>query len=187
MSRLKRYFVIQCFSILLGFSFLLAGCTSMQVNHSQPVRLVSPQRIAVFPFTNMTETPQADERAASILTNLLRTRGLWYVTNYPVRPVRPTLIPGVRQPIPRPKLLAWARRYGYAYAFSGSVSEWNYKVGLDGEPAVGVNLELIDVCTGQVIWSAVGSKSGGSRTALSDVAITLIDTMLNSIHFYTVR
>lgn len=179
MLELKRHFFIPLLAI--GCLFLFSACTSMQVNHSHPVILHSNQSIAVLPFTNMTETPQADERAAAMLANLLRTKGLMYVGRYPTYATKPSLIPGVRPPIRHARLLAWARDRGFCFAFTGSVSEWNYKVGLDGEPAVGIDLELIDVKSGQVIWSAVGSKSGGSRTALSEVGINLTNAMLRSI------
>lgn len=167
---------------LVLISFLLCACTSFQVDHSQPINLSAGQRIAVLPFANYTETPQADERAQSIGANLLRSHGLINVGVYHQSTNKPALIPGIKSPVSRQKLLAWAKELHASVALTGGVTEWNYKVGLDGEPAVGLNLELIDVRSGSTIWSAVGSKSGGSRTALSDVAIDLLGSMLNSIH-----
>ncbi len=177
----KRNYCFTLFCILLAS--LLSSCTSMQVNHSQPICLNTCQKIVVLPFTNMTETPQADERAASMTADLLRTKGMRNVVTYPNKSKPASLIPGVKMPIQRARLLAFARRQSADYAMRGDVTEWNYKVGLDGEPAVGLNLEVIDVYSGQVIWSAVGSESGGSRSALSEVALNLINSMLKSIKF----
>lgn len=177
---MKRHFLYQL-PILIA-SGILSACTSFQVDHSQPINMDANQRVAVLPFANFTETPQADDRAQSITANLLRTHGLKHV-NVQARPLTKLgLIPGIKATLSREQLLRMARQLNAQYAFSGGVTEWNYKVGLDGEPAVGVNLELLDVSTGRVIWSAVGSKSGGSRTALSDTAIVLLDTMLDSLH-----
>lgn len=67
---------------------------------------------------------------------------------------------------------------------TGTVNEWRYKVGLDGEPAVSVTLKLIDMRNGRVIWSAVGSKMGSSRSSLGNVGQRLIDSMLNQIEFF---
>ncbi len=186
MLGLKKHSLTSLIFAFLGL-FLLSGCTSMQVNHSNYVRLCLAQPVVVLPFTNMTETPQADERATAILTDLLRTKGMRYVASYPSKMTKPSLIPGVKPTIPRAKMLAWAREQGFSYAFIGSVTEWNYKVGLDGEPAIGVNIDMVNLRAGIVEWSAVGSKSGGSRTALSEVAITLINAMLHSIDFKMVR
>jgi len=161
----------------------LFGCTGMSVNHTRPVYLPTYTPVAILPFTNTTETPQADERAQAILADLLRGHGLYHVMVYPNKVTHATLIPGVKQPISRQKTLAWAKNHGAMYAYTGSVTEWNYKVGLDGEPAIGVVIEMIDVNTGLVVWSSVGSKSGGSRIALSTVAQDLMNIMLSSIYY----
>jgi TolB-like protein len=180
-SATRKWFQWSCILLLAA----LTGCTSLDISRSPSINVNPYQRIAVLPFTNMTETPQADERASSITANLLRTRGIQSVVNYPVQTLKPELIPGVKRPIPRDKLLHWARKQGAQYAIYGTVTEWNYKVGLDGEPAIGITLDMIDAYTGRVVWSSVGSKSGGSRTALSSVAQELIGQMLGNLHVYT--
>ena len=66
------------------------------------------------------------------------------------------------------------------YALTGAVDEWRYKVGVDGEPAAGVTLRIVDVATGNTLWSGAGGKSGWSREALSAVAQKLIRQLLDS-------
>jgi hypothetical protein len=66
------------------------------------------------------------------------------------------------------------------YALTGTVEEWRYKVGVDGEPAAGVTLQIIDVATGEMLWSGSGGKSGWSREALSAVAHKLIRSLLDT-------
>lgn len=161
---------------------MLTGCTWTEVDHSCPLKLAHCTTIAVAPFANYTETPQANERAASITSGILRTRGSG-VVSYPARTLKPSLIPGMMSPASRCQILRWARECSIPYVMNGSVTEWRYKVGLDGEPVVGVNLELIDVENNCVIWNAVGSKSGGCRIALSTVGQELIADMLSSIYF----
>jgi nucleotide-binding universal stress UspA family protein len=75
---------------------------------------------------------------------------------------------------------AWARQQGARYALTGTVEEWRYKVGVDGEPAAGVTLQIVDVGSGDMLWSATGGKSGWSREALSAVAQQLIRNLLNN-------
>jgi len=72
----------------------------------------------------------------------------------------------------------WAREQGARYGLQGAVEEWRYKVGIDGEPAVGVTLQVIDLNSGAVLWSASGAKSGWSREALSAVAHKVMDNLL---------
>jgi hypothetical protein len=79
------------------------------------------------------------------------------------------------------KKLAWAREQRVKYVLTGAVEEWRYKVGVDGEPVAGVTFELIDVASGQVVWSATGSKSGWTRSSLSSVASSLIGSLLSPL------
>ena len=75
----------------------------------------------------------------------------------------------------------WAREQGAQYGLTGAVEEWRYKVGIDGEPAAAVTLQLLDLTTGQVVWSASGAKSGWSRDSLAGVAQKLMEELLGSI------
>lgn len=168
--------------ITIALSFLLSGCASTQINHSSEVTLNQDRKVAVFPLSNFTETPEADQKASAIASNLLRIKGFNRVAVYPAKPLSPSLIPGIKAPAKQSTLMQWAKQTGANYALSGSVNEWNYKVGMDGEPVVGINLELIDVQTGKVVWSAVGSESGGSRMAVSETAINLMQGLLRSVH-----
>jgi hypothetical protein len=76
--------------------------------------------------------------------------------------------------------MVWARDHEVRYALAGSVEEWRYKVGVDGEPAAGVTLRIIDVPSGKTLWSGSGAQSGWSREALSAVAQKLIRKLLRS-------
>ena len=53
-------------------------------------------------------------------------------------------------------------------------------MGVDGEPAVGLTLQIIDVATGDTLWSGSGGKSGWSREALSAVAQQLMRRLIQS-------
>ena len=143
----------------------LAACSTLDV--APRGDLDARARWAVLPFANHTETPQAGGRAAAIVEAVLRTRGVTNLERAP-QPDAETLFDPAPQPLD--KSLAWARGAGVRYALTGTVSEWRYKVGVDGEPAVGITLQAIEVATGKVVWSASGGRSGFSREALSAVA-----------------
>jgi hypothetical protein len=64
---------------------------------------------------------------------------------------------------------------------TGAVDEWRYKVGVDGEPAVGLVLQVIDLGTGNVVWTATGARSGWSREALSAVGQKLMRDLLGDL------
>ena len=64
---------------------------------------------------------------------------------------------------------------------SGSVEEWQYKNGLDGEPAVGLSLRVLDARTGQVLWSNSGARAGWSRESLAGSAQKVLNTLIGDL------
>lgn len=169
------------FLSLVWITSLLCSCSSSTLNVSpqrQPVSFHA--RWGIIPFSNHTQTPQAGQSAAAITSALLETRGVMSVTTYEVKASKDQLLLSIEN-IPMKDILRWARRRRLRYIISGSINEWQYKVGLDGEPVVNVALQLIDVRSGRTIWTAVGSRTGGSRSGLTVVAQKLIESMLISI------
>lgn len=168
---------------LLLFCMLLAGlaagCTTIHQSAQGTASL--HEEWAVLPFLNNTETPYAGERAESIATALLYARGVTRVTTVPAEQREADqLLPerGVKR---QQEALAWARAKGIRYVMSGSVTEWRYKVGLDGEPVVGITLQVLQLPEATVIWSGSGSKSGWSRDAVSAVAQQVLEDLIAGI------
>jgi polysaccharide biosynthesis protein PelC len=166
--------------LIAVFLFLLNSCTSIQ-NSSCCVPVNLNSKIAVIPFNNNTETPLAGERAMAITAAVLESRGACCVAVYQHRQQGKVLFPGMNVVESRKTLLNWARNIHARYALTGSVNEWTYKVGLDGEPVVGISLQLIDVKTGRILWTAVGSLSRGCRTAVTTAAQVLINNLLHRL------
>ncbi|RKT60455.1 TolB-like protein [Azonexus fungiphilus] len=160
-----------------SLAVLLAACSTID-RGSAPT--LEPQAAwVVLPFANHTETPLAGQRAESIAEALLRTKGLSRVKRYPLASQQDALFEGSEQKL-QEDALAWARQQGARYALTGAVDEWRYKVGVDGEPAAGVTLQIIDVASGDTLWSGTGGKTGWSREALSAVAQQLIRDLLST-------
>jgi hypothetical protein len=105
--------------------------------------------------------------------SLLRNGGITTLRRYPSSIGGDALFePSERKGVDQ--ALDWARSQNMRYAVTGTVDEWRYKVGVDGEPAVGFTLQVLDVPTGRVLWSAAGGRTGWSREALSAVAHQLL-------------
>lgn len=162
--------------LLAGLAFLTACST---LDHSAPPTVSSKAQWVVLPFSNHTETPLAAGRAEAIAESLLRANGIGKLRRYPASLQQEALFEtGERKPFEAS--LEWARKEGARYALTGSVDEWRYKVGVDGEPAVGIALSIIDVASGETLWSGAGGKSGWSREALSAVAQQLMRRLIQS-------
>jgi TolB-like protein len=150
-----------------GAALALAACTTATVAPAPPLERDAPW--ALLPMVNHTETPQAGLRAEAILESLLRARGLSDLRRYPASIGGDAVFePSERRSVDQ--ALAWARAQGVRYALTGTVDEWRYKVGIDGEPAVGFTLQLLELPSGRVVWSAAGGRTGWSRESLSGVA-----------------
>ncbi|MES1926964.1 hypothetical protein [Salinisphaera sp. T31B1] len=153
----------------------LAGCAVTDVHREE--RLSASARWAQLPIANYAETPQAGERAAAILSTLLHQRGIDQLTAAPATQPAGGL-PQFDDAADLADALNWARGQGFQYGVTGSVEEWQYKTGLDGEPAVGLSLRVIDIQTGRTLWSASGAKAGWGYSTLSGTAQKLMSTLV---------
>ncbi len=144
----------------------ISGCATVQINTSASPHPDRQAAWCVLTPINNTSTPYAGGRVQQQLAALLGARGLSHVLVAPA--------PGGGGPLPvgegakdQKQQLAWARHHGARYVLLGSVDEWHYKIGLDGQPAVGFTLRLMDLRSGQTLWSGAASASGGSREGLA--------------------
>lgn len=167
------------FLMMMGISlFMTYGCTV--IDHSRDPIIEPHASWALLPIVNHTETPQAGRRAEAITEALLYSQGLTHLLRYPSTLQDESLLLGSDNKLYE-SALRWAKEQKIHYAMTGTVDEWRYKVGIDGEPAVGVSLQLLDLNTNQVVWSAVGGQTGWSREAVSAVAQKLIKRLLEEV------
>jgi TolB-like protein len=165
-----------CAAVVAG---LLGGCSTVDVSSSGP-GFSAGDGLAVLPIVNYTETPDAGQRARSIAQSILYQKGFTQLQAYPQEDATDLLMSGGPDRVQR-QALEWARNNGSRYALTGAVQEWRYKVGLDGEPVVGLTLNVVDLSNASVVWSATGSRSGWSRSSLAGVGQELIKEMLGPL------
>jgi polysaccharide biosynthesis protein PelC len=175
-----RIFLLAC------TAFWIAGCSTAIQSTTEREALDTQVKWALLPLSNNTDTPQAALSAESMLDHLLRRRGLKNIQLYPANLSRDSLFEPSERKV-SDEAREWARAQGVRYAVTGSVEEWRYKVGIDGEPAVGVTLKVLDLSTGQTVWSASGARSGWSREALSAVAQSVLTDALDSLSLIKVQ
>ncbi|WP_447971624.1 penicillin-binding protein activator LpoB [Nitrospira sp. M1] len=154
------------------------GCTV--IDYSRDPMLDAHAPWVLLPIVNHTETPQAGRRAEAITESLLYSQGMTQIRRYPSALQDGSFILGSDNTLYE-SALHWAKEQKARYAITGTVDEWRYKVGIDGEPAVGVSLRILDLQTNHVVWSAVGGQTGWSREAVSAVAQKLIKRLLKEV------
>lgn len=155
-------------------ALVLAACSTVARAPAPTVEKNAAWVVA--PFVNYTETPLAGQRAAAIGEALLVAGGAGKVKRYEA--------PAAESPFEtapakaQAEALAFARKEGARYLLAGTVDEWRYKQGVDGEPAAGLVLTLIDVQKGEPVWTAVGGRTGWSRESLAAVGQKLLAELL---------
>lgn len=162
---------------LLGI-FIAASATSCAVIDVQKrVPLDLKTRWALLPILDLTETTMAGARVETPLMSLARTKLNLELTKYPAATEQEPL--GDLDERQRyQQALSWARKKGFVYGITGSVNEWKYRNGADGEAAVGITISVVDIASDRTIWSATGSRSGWGRETASGVAQKLLRVML---------
>jgi len=167
---------------------LLAGCGAIGAlgpsgssTRSTMAQAIGAQdKVALLPIANFTDVPQAGLRVEAMLEPALRQAGLTQLVIYPAALNPETLFePAERKA--QAEAEKWARAQGMRYVVSGAVNEWRYKVGVDGEPAVGLMLQVKDLRNDQVVYSAAGGRTGGSREALAAVGQRLAGELVSGI------
>jgi TolB-like protein len=158
----------------------LAGCASTIQSTPTSTVLDRTQSWVLLPLVNNTETPQAALSAEAMLEPLLHAQHVTDLKIYPTTVLQDSLFePNERKLVDG--ALTWAKEQGARYGLSGSVQEWRYKAGIDGEPAVGITLKVFDLSSGAVVWSATGARSGWGRDALAATAQSLLADLLESM------
>ena len=163
---------------LLPVLFLLTACTaSSLVTTTKSLPAVYEDlndsyekkrdiQISLFRLANFTDTPRAGMRAANIVEGLLRANEYKVVSH--VREKLPSLQEAQKI----------AKRDKSKYFMYGGVSEWRYKTGIDGEPAVSIQLSLYKTKKAKLYWSATGSDSDWANASIGTTAQDLLQEMM---------
>ncbi|KVD10689.1 hypothetical protein [Burkholderia ubonensis] len=166
---------------------LLAGCAQVDSGPVSPFEAngghsdlrMANTGWAVLPIENNTETANAGQRAASIVAGFLRAQGYTDVREYRAPGDDGMFVDWTGTDVGKAK--KWATDNHLRYGLTGAVNEWRYKVGVDGEPAIGIALQIIDLQTGAVVWSGTASRTGWSRDAATSVAQGLVRQLLTPV------
>jgi len=164
----------------LLFSTLLAlsACTSYQVPQS-PL-FTAGSTWAVMPMVNNSSTPLAAEKAEQILTTQLYAKGI-NALMYPATEVK-DLASILDSSAKRKNAQAWLASQPVDFVITGSIEEWHYKSGLDGEPAVGITLKVQSAKSKTTYWRATGNRSGWGRESVSGTGHIVIEELLSGLN-----
>lgn len=155
--------------IALCLIVLSAGCATV-VTEGGATGTLRVERLLLPPFINATD----DEHAGRALTEM--TGSALVEAGLPLFQTEELLIRSAADKAQGPdgRYAEVARTVGATHLLIGTVHEYRYKTDLDGDPAVGVTLRLIDAATGQTLWQGSGGNVGyafASVTSASQKAV----------------
>lgn len=164
--------------LLATLSMLFIGCTSNiivttpkklppvyeDVNETHEMK--NDVTVALFRLENYTDTPRAGMRAANILEGILKAKGYHVISHVNEKSYS------------FKKAAKIAKDDDAKYFIYGGVSEWRYKTGIDGEPAVSVQLSLYKTKKEKLVWSATGSDSDWGNGSIGTTAQDLMMEMV---------
>ncbi|AHE96271.1 hypothetical protein THERU_05910 [Thermocrinis ruber] len=145
----------------------MVGCA--RVVNQTPTLPIKGESYVVLPFENYTETPYAGYRVASILEGVLASKGYNLIPRVWSINERELAVEEIE------KLKESAVKNGARYIVHGSVNEFRYKTGLDGEPAVSITIFVYDAKENKVVKNVTVSGSGWVHESLG----TLTQKLLN--------
>lgn len=128
-------------------------------------RMKNNVKVSLFKLNNYTDTPRAGQRATNIVEGVLLAKGYKIYTHL------------TSDSKSLESFQEQAQEDGAKYFLSGGVSEWRYKTGIDGEPAVSLRLNLYKTNNMKLIWSATGADSDWGTGSIGTTAQELIRSM----------
>ena len=150
-------------AVVLAISVLaLIGCASTVQEWVKP-GAAHISRLAVLPFENQTSALRAGQAVSDLLVSEILATGTTPVMD-PSEVAdllrRESLDPADAGRLPSAQRLG--RILQVSHVLQGAVTEYRYKPGLSETPAVGLTARLVDVATGEVVWTASHARLGSS-------------------------
>jgi len=147
-------------SSITGLAAILAaalvGCVSTVESGpaNPPIRLSG--KVLVAPFTNATDDDNAGRAFADLVATELAARGL----DVQILPPKPADELGETKPYSDSELAAAAKKAGVSGIVRGTAIEFRYKTDLDGDPAAGLYVEVLDPSARSPLWHATAARTG---------------------------
>lgn len=156
--------------LFLCFFVLIASCSTI-TNIDKSKADLKNKIITVLPFENYTETPLAGLRVKSITEGVLTSKGykIAFQQINQDKDYSPSEIKSMIEKLKEDNI---------DYAITGSVNEFRYKTGIDGEPAVSITLKIYDIKEGRELYTSVGSKTGWSHESITTVAQKILNSII---------
>jgi hypothetical protein len=158
----------------LVLALLVSGCATVVHHGGRSAAPVTVGRVLLPLFVNATD----DEHAARALTEM--TGSALVEAGIPLFQTEETVLKSAADKAQGAdgRYAELARAAGATHLVIGTVHEYRYKTDLDGDPAVGVTLRLVDAATGETLWQGTGGNVGYAFASLTSAGRNAVRSLV---------
>ncbi len=156
---------------------VLAGCNSTPYKNGFPPQ----ERWAVLPIQSL-QSEELGIQIERMMTVLLASKGIAHV-ELPPQTEASSNNPVLESAHRLQNATEWASQHGYRLGLSGTV--YNYETLDDNRFLVALTLNLVDIKSGEVLWTTSGQGEGRPGDDHLDVTRRLVSTLLSSLPLQT--
>ncbi len=146
-------------AVIVAAAMLLSGCAHEAQRWVKP-GAAAIERLAVLPFENQTTAVRAGAVVSDLLvTELLAARSGAVMDPSEVADLLRRDNIDAADPARWPSAQRIGRLLRVSHVMEGAVIEYRYKPGVSEAPAVGITARVVDVASGDVVWTASVSRA----------------------------
>jgi polysaccharide biosynthesis protein PelC len=166
-------------AVMLTF---MIGCSYQRGSVETGDVLSHGRHAAILPLVNLTTYPHAGRIVGDLLTT-----EMYASTDFRIMESTEMLdrLKGEEEDLDRVLDRTVAQRIGEKLGVDtvvfGSVTEYRYKRGLDEDPVVGINIRMLDVPSGNILWVGSRSETGGCFWFCEDSLNRLAQKVIHSL------
>jgi len=144
------------------FCVALAGCRAAAPEAWTKPNAPPMNRVAVLPFENQTTTPRAGSVASELVVAELVGAGASVLEPTEALDLlrRDNIDPADAAKLPSAQRLG--RILQVSHVLQGSVVEYRFKPGFYETPVVGVTARVVEVASGEIVWTGSYARSGST-------------------------
>ena len=166
--------------ILLSLILFVSGCAHVVTTGSATGENLTIGRLLLPPFVNATD----DEHASRAITEM--TGSALVQAGIPLYQTEDLVLRTAQDAAQGPdgRYAEIARSVGATHLLVGTVHEYRYKTDLDGDPAVGITMRIVQASTGETVWQGTSGNVGYAFASLTSAGQKAVNRLVSEIPVY---
>lgn len=165
---------------LLSLILFVSGCAHVVTTGSSTGENLTIGRLLLPPFVNATD----DEHASRAITEM--TGSALVQAGIPLYQTEDLVIRTAQDTAQGPdgRYAEIARSVGATHLLIGTVHEYRYKTDLDGDPAVGITMRIVQASTGETVWQGTSGNVGYAFASVTSAGQKAVNRLVSEIPVY---